>query len=29
VRHIEVGEPEILMSNVLRGYATFQASFRR
>jgi len=29
VRRIEVGEPEILMSNVLRGYATFQASFRR
>jgi cytochrome P450 len=27
VRRIEVGEPEILMSNVLRGYRAFPASF--
>jgi cytochrome P450 len=27
VERIEVGEPEVLMSNVLRGYRSFQASF--
>lgn len=28
VRRIEVGEPSILMSNMLRGYRSFTASFR-
>lgn len=28
VERIEVGEPEVLMSNVLRGYRSFRASFR-
>jgi cytochrome P450 len=28
VRHIEVGEPAPLLSNVLRGYRSFPASFR-
>jgi cytochrome P450 len=28
VERIEVGEPEVLMSNVLRGYRSFPASFR-
>ena len=28
VRHIEVGEPEVLMSNGLRGYRAFPASFQ-
>ena len=28
VRRIEVGEPVILMNNVLRGYASFRAAFR-
>jgi cytochrome P450 len=28
VERIEVGEPEVLMSNVLRGYRSFAASFR-
>jgi len=28
VRHIEVGEPDVLMSNLLRGFRTLPASFR-
>jgi hypothetical protein len=28
VRHIEVGEPTVALSNVLRGYRSFRASFR-
>lgn len=29
VRHIEVGKPEIMMSNVLRGYRSFRSTLRR
>ena len=28
VQRIEVGEPVILMNNMLRGYASFSAAFR-
>jgi len=28
VRHIEVGEPRMLMSNMLHGYEAFEASFQ-